>query len=87
MFRFFTTTTIFVDKTVSTMLNKGRGIHCTFDGNFDVCFRQDELNDTTNWNLSNVRMQLFIFIKHGIKGCIFIVKNSSSEVKSLDNKQ
>lgn len=41
------------NKTVSTLLNKGRGIQCTFGGNFDVCFRQDESNDTTNWNLAN----------------------------------
>lgn len=47
----------FVDKTVSTLLNKGKGIQCTFGGDFDLCFRQDESNDDTNWYLTNVRIE------------------------------
>lgn len=46
----------FVDKTVSTLLNKGNGLQCTFGGDFDVCFRQSESNNDTNWGLSNVRI-------------------------------
>ncbi|XP_034302972.2 uncharacterized protein [Magallana gigas] len=41
------------NKTVSTLLNKGNGLQCTFGGEFDVCFRQDESNNDINWSLSN----------------------------------
>lgn len=51
-----TTIRTFLDKTVSTLLNKGNGLQCTFGGDFDVCFRQSESNNDTNWRLSNVRI-------------------------------
>lgn len=51
-----TTIRTFLDKTVSTLLNKGNGLQCTFGGDFDVCFRQDESNNDINWSLSNVRI-------------------------------
>lgn len=39
--------------TLSTLLSKEREIQCTFGGDFDVCFRQDESNDGIYWSLTN----------------------------------
>lgn len=56
----------YCNKTVSTLLNKGKGIQCTFGGDIDLCFRQDESNDDTKWYLTN-NVRWLSTAKEGVK--------------------
>lgn len=40
---------ITLDETLTELLNQRGELQCTFGGNTDMCFRQDNMNDTADW--------------------------------------